>query len=150
MQAQEAIESQTQVERNMDLVRELLLKVAGDQEMDFTRQFPIGHPSLDIPGYSFDQLAYHARLLLENGYAKGDYRGPSISGLTWDGHEFLDSKRRRNLGNNKNATSGPSECHTESICGNSGSDRGGHRQETFRSAIRTAGLWNASTDARDA
>jgi hypothetical protein len=75
----------------MDLVRDLLLKIEGDQEMDFTRQFPIGHPSLDIPGYSFDQLAYHARLLLENGYAKGDYRGPSISGLTWDGHEFLDS-----------------------------------------------------------
>lgn len=79
------------MERKMDLVRDLLLKIEGDQEMDFTRQFPIGHPSLDIPGYSSDQLAYHARLLLENGYAKGDYRGPSISGLTWAGHEFLDS-----------------------------------------------------------
>ena len=91
MQAQEAIRRQPQVERNMDLVRDLLLKIEGNQEMDYTRQFPIGHPSLDIPGYSSDQLAYHAKLLLENGYAKGDYRGPSISGLTWDGHEFLDS-----------------------------------------------------------
>ena len=75
----------------MDLVRDLLVKIEGNQEMDYTRQFPISNPALDIPGYSYDQLAYHAKLLLDNGYAKGDYRGPSISGLTWDGHEFLDS-----------------------------------------------------------
>jgi hypothetical protein len=93
MQAQEAVRRQPKVERNMDLIRDLLLTIEQNPEMDYTRQFPINHPALDVPGYSPDQLAYHAKLLLENDYVKGDYRGPMISGLTSAGHDFLDNIR---------------------------------------------------------
>src|SRR5271154_2917382 len=60
--------------------------------MNHLREFWVTQsPEFITPGYSPEQVAYHARLLLKGGYVTGDSRKPSISGLTWEGHEFLDS-----------------------------------------------------------
>ena len=91
MQAQEVIRRQAKVERDMDLIRDLMLAIEKNPEMDYTRQFPISHPALDIPGYSPEQVSYHAKLLLTNDYVKGNW--PFVSGLTMEGHDFLDNIR---------------------------------------------------------
>lgn len=82
------------MQRDMDLVRDLLLAVE-ERPNEFLSE------SLSLPGYTPDQVAYHARLLLEAGYIRGEDMhgfGPPtsavcISGLTWDGHVFLDRIR---------------------------------------------------------
>jgi hypothetical protein len=82
----------------MDLIREMLLITEKNPEMDFTREFYVGScPEFAIPGYSDEQLAYHAKLLLMSGYVMGNPRIPSISGLTPDGQEFLASVKDRDI-----------------------------------------------------
>ena len=85
--------------RDMDLIRALMLKLEA-LPVDGHSIFAIG-PSdeeLAVDGASFDQIDYHLGLLRKQGFL--DCPGePMLSGkfpfrgLTWAGHDFLDSIR---------------------------------------------------------
>ncbi len=91
--------------RDMDLVRELLLRIEADPRYDGIGQFVIGvrrgeegeggEGEFDVPGHSDREVVYHLRHLVEAGYVKGrlTISWASISQLTWQGHELLDSIR---------------------------------------------------------
>ncbi len=85
--------TENDVKRDTDLIRDLLIKVEENPEMDFTREFPCGSPELDIAGHSPDELAYHLKMLITEGYLKGNPAVPVVSGLTMAGHDFLGSIR---------------------------------------------------------
>ncbi len=81
------------MERDMDLVRDLLLKIAANREMDGTCEFMYETPQdLGISGHSLDEVAYHIRLLIDEQFVKGcvttAFPMHIISSLTWDGHDF--------------------------------------------------------------
>src|SRR5437588_12086861 len=92
MQVYECKYRRVAVERDMDLIRDILLKVAADPELDGSR-FKLFDTS-DFEGYSQEEIAYHIDLLFEADFVKGvaslDAPAPAISRLTWDGHEFVD------------------------------------------------------------
>src|SRR5229473_2330977 len=79
----------------MDLIRDILLKVAADPELDGSH-FKVFDTS-DFEGHSQQEIAYHIDLLFEADFVKGiatmDAPAPAISRLTWDGHEFVDNIR---------------------------------------------------------
>jgi hypothetical protein len=83
-----------QVKRDMDYVRELLLQVEGDPRFDGTTWFTMT-PDESSDEHSQEELGYHLALLVEVGFLRGDlgFGTPSISKLTWAGHEFLDDIR---------------------------------------------------------
>ena len=86
------------MQRDMDMVRELLLRLeslhlpAGSAEFLSAREPPLAHEG-DDP----DSVAYHMRLLIDAELIDptktqgADSFG--IRGLTWSGHELLDSIR---------------------------------------------------------
>ena len=83
--------------RDMDLVRTLMLGMEGPG-FDGVRQVrPVpGDRELGVTEENYDRIAYHLTLLVEAGFIKGRLfaRGmPVVSGLTWEGHEFLDAVR---------------------------------------------------------
>lgn len=84
------------MQRDMDLVRELLLKLEGmNQKANAILTFQAG--KLGIEGFTEDQVIYHFRLLVDEGYIDQGGR-PPLSGLmfrqlTWRGHDFADSVR---------------------------------------------------------
>jgi len=81
----------TKVKRDMDLIREILLKVEADPELQGSR-FKVFDTS-DFAGHSQEEITYHIDLLFENDFVKGietlDAPAPAISRLTWQGHEFI-------------------------------------------------------------
>jgi len=94
------IKADVTMKRNMDLIRDILLKVESD-EHGFYRD------NLNIEGYTQEEIGYHIVLLGEAGLAHvaevtahGD-KSPAgiITRLTWDGHEFLDAARDRKIWN---------------------------------------------------
>jgi hypothetical protein len=80
------------VTRDMDLVRLLLLRIEESPEMR-------SKIDLDFPGYTREQVHYHLFLLHDAKYVEGhdlsSTGGRSFlpTGLTWQGHEFLDAAR---------------------------------------------------------
>jgi len=85
------------MERDMDLVRDLLLHIEGDPQYDGQRWLRPEIPSeMGSPHHSIEEIAYHLNLLVEAGYLRGMtvLSGmPAISRMTWQGHEFLDNIR---------------------------------------------------------
>jgi hypothetical protein len=91
-----------EMQRDMDLIRELLLFVEQDPTFDGQSW---GSP--DIPNdfgsehHSMEELTYHLDLLIEAGYLKGKsgagFGLPVINKLTWQGHEFLDDIRDKDI-----------------------------------------------------
>src|SRR6266571_4695776 len=83
------------VNRDMDLIRDILLKVEADPRMNGSR-FVVFDTS-DFEGHSQDEIAYHIDLLFEEDFVKGaatlDAPAPAISRLTWKGHEFTSDTR---------------------------------------------------------
>jgi hypothetical protein len=83
------------MKRDMDLVREVLLKLEVDADLngDLCR---VTTNTLGIDGRSDNDIAYHLLLVIEAGFVDG-YREQSgdfaIRKLTWEGHEFLDDVR---------------------------------------------------------
>jgi hypothetical protein len=82
------------MKRDMDLVRELLLKLEAEP---FDGNVWLLNPdSLGIKDHTQDQIAYHLLLLIDSGFLEGER---ALSGefmsrkLTWAGHDFLDSVR---------------------------------------------------------
>lgn len=87
------------MKRDMDLIREILLAIESEDHGFASK--------IEIPGYTEEQIDYHAYLLGEAGLAKvcdvthQGSKSPEamISCLTWSGHEFLDSARENNRWN---------------------------------------------------
>jgi hypothetical protein len=83
------------MERNMDLIRDILLKVAADPQLDGSHYRIFD--TTDFEGPSQQEIAYHIDLLFEEGFVKGIANlsgpAPAISRLTWEGHEFVDNIR---------------------------------------------------------
>ena len=80
--------------RDMDLIREILLKVEGNNN-------PFGMEAVEIEGRTPQDVGYQMKLLVEAGLVEaGDrtYCGADAmywhsARLTWEGHEFLDAAR---------------------------------------------------------
>lgn len=74
--------------RDMDLVRDILIKIEQDPMCD--RQ---GAVPLDMPDPSPEELFYHLTLLVEAGFVEANLDivslTPTVSGLTWNGCEFI-------------------------------------------------------------
>jgi hypothetical protein len=82
------------VKRDMDLVREVLLKIEEDRALDNT-QFA----RFSLAGHDENEVGYVVDLLVHGGFVNGAASRrphgqlPMVSGLTWHGHEFLDDVR---------------------------------------------------------
>lgn len=82
------------MKRDMELIRQILLAV--ENEAGEFAPYPI-----TVEGFTSQQIAYHSRLLIEVGFARGqvtiernsDSCHAVIESLTWEGHEFLDAAR---------------------------------------------------------
>lgn len=91
------------VKRNMELIRDLLIRIEADSEMDGTTEFYFDtSEEIGLPAYSIEELSYNLRLLVTAGFVDG---GSSailpliIRSLTWEGHEFLDNIRNDDIWN---------------------------------------------------
>jgi Hypothetical protein (DUF2513) len=86
------------MKRDMDLIRELLLKL---EALPMRRGGAVSMPPDDeeiaVPGYDSDQIGYHLRQIRKAGFIdEGGTRpmvGIGFRSLTWAGHDFLDSVR---------------------------------------------------------
>lgn len=85
------------MQRDMDLIRLLLLEKEGAK-------------SIDLSKYSMDQKNYHLALLIEADLLQGKVHYPStkhtdipdkvfVKRITWNGHEFLDKARNDTVWN---------------------------------------------------
>lgn len=82
------------MKRNMDLVRLILLEI--EKEYKSTAIY-----NLKIEGYDTAAVAYHCKILYENGmisdydaqYADGDIYSFGVGPLTWEGNDFLEKIR---------------------------------------------------------
>jgi hypothetical protein len=95
MQLVGPVKRRLEVERNMDLIRDMLLKVAADPKLDGSHHY-VFTPADGLGEYSQEELNYHVDLLFEAGFVAGSpdsNPNPVISKLTWKGHEFVDTIR---------------------------------------------------------
>jgi hypothetical protein len=84
------------MQRDMELIRNLLLHIESDSNFDGHRWLSPQTPAdMGISDHSMPEIAYHLTLLIEAGLVKGKttFEVPIISKLTWEGHEFLDDIR---------------------------------------------------------
>ncbi len=58
------------MKRDMDLVREILLKVEADPVLNGSRWAEFD--TSDFPGHSLEEIAYHIHLLIEARFLEGD------------------------------------------------------------------------------
>ena len=80
------------MKRDMDLIRQLLLRIETSEDKAAL--------NFDIPGYPEKDIDYNLDLLISaglvNGTGEGTFGGTyyvNVSGLTWQGHDFLDAVR---------------------------------------------------------
>ncbi len=86
------------MQRDMDLIRELLLRLdampIGIGEAYFLE---INKPPLCLPGDDPNRIYYNMKLIADAGFIALTPSQPGIgfglTGLTWRGHEFLDTVR---------------------------------------------------------
>jgi|SRR5579863_2247659 len=78
--------------RDMDLIRDLLFRIEADPKCDGTGWISFNKPE-DLCGHSPEEVSYHLSVLRDGGYIKANTSGstPMVSRLTWQGHEFLDN-----------------------------------------------------------
>jgi hypothetical protein len=86
------------VQRDMDLVRDILLRIEQDPKYDGTAEFYYETPEdFGIDGQTIDEVSYHLALLIQEGFIDGAVTSvvpmQIIRKLTWRGHEFLDNIR---------------------------------------------------------
>lgn len=84
--------------RDMDLIRELLLKLESLPLPAGAMTLLSGYePELAVEGYSGDQIQYHLDLLREAGLIESPGSQPALGvtfrRLSFSGHDFLDSVR---------------------------------------------------------
>jgi hypothetical protein len=93
------------VQRDLDLIREILLLVEADPQCDGTREYCYQTPEeFGIHGHSTEEVAYHLALLIQAGFVDGAVVSKIIPmhvirSLTWNGHEFLDNVRDKGIWN---------------------------------------------------
>lgn len=85
------------VHRDMDLIRELLIKMDADKRLDGQQWVMYNTPEeMGISGHSVEEVGYHLGMLVEEGFVKG-VAGPEampvLSKITWKGHELLSDIR---------------------------------------------------------
>ena len=78
------------MQRDMDLVRELLLQIEADPSLDGLR-----FKCLSVENRDQREVAYIVTMLIENGFVTGQtaMEDPLVSGLSWKGHELLNDIR---------------------------------------------------------
>lgn len=84
--------------RDMDLVRELLLRL---DEYPAGRFYVVTAPDdeeVNVPGYEPAVINYHLEMLANAGFVEAPGSWPAAGGitfrgLTWEGHDFLDTIR---------------------------------------------------------
>lgn len=81
----------------MDLIREILLKVEADSQLNGSMR-PVDASGLGISTCDQMEFAYNTALLIEARMLTGNAKMATIGqvvvgGLTWNGHEFLDTIR---------------------------------------------------------
>jgi hypothetical protein len=84
------------VQRDFDLIREILLRVEQDPMLDGTRWIVLDPARLRAIDRSREEIGYHLTMLIQEGFLEGVTGGetiPPISKLTWKGHELLDDIR---------------------------------------------------------
>lgn len=84
------------MKRDLDLVRKILLAVEADPRFDGRRLLaPDICSDVGISGRPIQEISYHLELLIKEGFLEGNAGPlrPTISKLTWKGHEFLDDIR---------------------------------------------------------
>lgn len=81
------------MKRDMDLIRDILIRIEDDPKMDGTREFYFQTAEeMGFPNHSSDEVAYHFSLLVEEGFVDGAasaFLPIIVRRLTWRGHEFL-------------------------------------------------------------
>jgi hypothetical protein len=80
------------MERDMELIRTILLKVEADPKFHGELQ-SIGAASLGITDHTETEVIYHVVMLIEAGLLVGNTKmaragAVVVSKLTWEGHEF--------------------------------------------------------------
>ncbi|HLO32744.1 MAG TPA: DUF2513 domain-containing protein [Anaerolineales bacterium] len=80
------------MKRDMDLARKILLMV--EQQPTYRQKI-----TLDIPGYSSEEISYHVLLLAEANLIETEISSRQSAEykpkrLTWEGHEFLDAVKQ--------------------------------------------------------
>ena len=83
------------VERNMDLIREMLLRIAADPKLNGCSRYAFTSAD-NLGNYSQEELNYHVDQLFNAGFVDGSPNSnpsPTVSKLTWKGHEFVDNIR---------------------------------------------------------
>lgn len=86
------------MKRDMDLIRTLLLRMEeATMQGGVSYIFQPGFEELDVPGYDADAVTYHMNLLVDAGLLDApSAHGANhfiVRGLSWRGHDFLDSVR---------------------------------------------------------
>jgi Hypothetical protein (DUF2513) len=87
------------MKRDMNLVRDLLLKLeAWPQRGQSIAMIEPHDERLAVPETTVDEIAYHLRLIREQGFLDSPGSQPlsggiTFRGLTWEGHDFLDTVR---------------------------------------------------------
>lgn len=80
------------MKRDKDLLREILLALE-EKEFDGRHSRKV---AISFPDHTNAEVMDHCRMLIQAGFIEGQIRsGPALStkGVTFDGHEFLDSVR---------------------------------------------------------
>jgi Hypothetical protein (DUF2513) len=78
------------VKRDMDLVRDLLLQIEADPQLNGRRFI-----TLPVGAHNPEEVTYLLTLLIKSGFVTGNtgMEMALVSGLTWGGHELLDNIR---------------------------------------------------------
>ena len=78
------------VQRDMDLIRELLLRIEQDPRTNGKEWVQVDWTGMN---HSQEEIAYHLGILVQADLIRANVTGsmPMVSSLTWDGHEFLDN-----------------------------------------------------------
>lgn len=89
------LRTRAKMNRDMDFIRDILIRIEDDPQMDGTREFYfVTADEFGFPDRSSDELAYNFSLLVEAGFVEGGAGAVLpiiVRRLTWHGHEFLDS-----------------------------------------------------------
>ncbi len=91
------------MQRNMDLVRTILMRMERNPSGRAPRDLEIGYPA--------NEVGYHVHIMMQEGLIEGidvtstESKGPEAipTNLTWKGHEFLDLARDQDRWNRAKA-----------------------------------------------
>lgn len=96
------------MKRDMDLIREILLRIEADDGLNGALRALCGS-DLDFEGRDEAEFSYNVGMLIEAGILTGNTERSAmgvvvVGGLTWTGHEFLDTIRDSDVWRKTKAT----------------------------------------------